>query len=222
MGAKHIGFIMDGHGRRALAHGMSRAEGYAHGLVALYRVAKRCSERGVEAVSVYALSTENLNRPEEELQAIFKVVEKFNLTYDGDYKISYMGDFDSLDDKLSSSIEQVEEKTRDNEGMWLNIAFNYGGRSELVRAFQSLLAKGKNGGTVTEDDISREMYTADCGDPDLIIRTGGDIRISNFLLWQAAYAELYFTDVLWPDFNEKELDKAIENFYSRKRRYGGV
>lgn len=128
MSAKHIGFIMDGNGRWAVAHGMSRAEGYAHGLVALYKVAKRCSERGVEAVSVYALSTENFNRPEEELQAIFKVVEKFNLTYDGKYKISYMGDFNSLDDKLASSIEQIEEKTRDNKGMWLNIAFNYGAK----------------------------------------------------------------------------------------------
>lgn len=134
MSAKHIGFIMDGNGRWAVAHGMSRAEGYAHGLVALYKVAKRCSERGVEAVSVYALSTENLNRPEEELQAIFKVVEKFNLTYDGEYKISYMGDFNSLDDKLASSIEQIEEKTRDNKGMWLNIAFNYGAKADILHA----------------------------------------------------------------------------------------
>lgn len=175
MSAKHIGFIMDGNGRWAVAHGMSRAEGYAHGLVALYKVAKRCSERGVEAVSVYALSTENLNRPEEELQAIFKVVEKFNLTYDGEYKISYMGDFNSLDDKLASSIEQIEEKTRDNKGMWLNIAFNYGAKADILHAAKVAYDHGE----FLEDTFEKHLSSSHLPPLDLIVRSGGEMRLSN-------------------------------------------
>lgn len=216
MGAKHIGFIMDGNGRWAVAHGMSRAEGYAHGLVALYKVAKRCSERGVEAVSVYALSTENLNRPQEELDSIFKVVEKFNLTYDGEYKISYMGDFNSLDDKLAYSIEQVEEKTRDNKGMWLNIALNYGAKADILHAAKVAYDHGE----FLEDTFEKHLSSSHLPPLDLIVRSGGEKRLSNFMLYEAAYAELLFLDKLWPDMDEGDVDKILDDFDKRVRKFG--
>ncbi len=216
MSAKHIGFIMDGNGRWAVAHGMSRAEGYAHGLVALYKVAKRCSERGVEAVSVYALSTENFNRPEEELQAIFKVVAKFNLTYDGEYKISYMGDFNSLDDKLASSIEQIEEKTRDNKGMWLNIAFNYGAKADILHAAKVAYDHGE----FLEDTFEKHLSSSHLPPLDLIVRSGGEMRLSNFMLYEAAYSELMFLDKLWPDMDESDVDRILEDFDKRVRKFG--
>ena len=216
MSAKHIGFIMDGNGRWAVAHGMSRAEGYAHGLVALYKVAKRCSERGVEAVSVYALSTENLNRPEEELQAIFKVVEKFNLTYDSEYKISYMGDFNSLDDKLASSIEQIEEKTRDNKGMWLNIAFNYGAKADILHAAKVAYDHGE----FLEDTFEKHLSSSHLPPLDLIVRSGGEMRLSNFMLYEAAYSELMFLDKPWPDMDESDVDRILEDFDKRGRKFG--
>lgn len=217
MGAKHIGFIMDGNGRWAVAHGMSRAEGYAHGLVALYKVAKRCSERGVEAVSVYALSTENLNnRPQEELDAIFKVVEKFNLTYDGDYKISYMGDFDSLDDKLAFSIEQVEQKTRENKGMWLNIALNYGARADIIHAAKIAYDHGE----FLEDAFEKYLSSSHLPPLDLVVRSGGEMRLSNFMLYESAYAELMFLDKFWPDMEESDIDAVLDEFDKRVRKFG--
>lgn len=223
---KHIAIIMDGNGRWAQKRGLPREIGHKYGASTFRKIVNYCGKIGLHAVTAYAFSTENWKRPQKEIHSILSLlrqyideIEKTVDQYDAHFR--FIGDLSVFDGELVKRIGNLEQQTRDR-AFTLNIAFNYGGRSELVRAFQSLLAKGKNGGTVTEDDISREMYTADCGDPDLIIRTGGDIRISNFLLWQAAYAELYFTDVLWPDFNEKELDKAIENFYSRKRRYGGV
>lgn len=217
MGAKHIGFIMDGNGRWAVAHGMSRAEGYAHGLVALYKVAKRCSERSVEAVSVYALSTENLNnRPQEELDAIFKVVEKFNLTYDGDYKISYMGDFDSLDDKLAFSIEQVEQKTRENKGMWLNIALNYGARADIIHAAKIAYDHGE----FLEDTFEKHLSSSHLPPLDLVVRSGGEMRLSNFMLYESAYAELMFLDKFWPDMEESDVDAVLDEFDKRVRKFG--
>lgn len=216
MGAKHIGFIMDGNGRWAVAHGMSRSEGYAHGLMALYKVAKRCSERGVDAISVYALSTENLLRPQEELEAIFKVVEKFNYTYEGDYKISYMGDFNSLDDKLALSIEHVEEKTRDNKGMWLNIAFNYGARWDILHAAKVCYDHGE----FLEDTFEKNLSSSHLPPLDLIVRSGGEMRLSNFMLYEAAYSELMFLDKLWPDMDESDVDKILDDFEKRVRKFG--
>lgn len=216
MGAKHIGFIMDGNGRWAVAHGMSRSEGYAHGLMALYKVAKRCSERGVEAVSVYALSTENLLRPEEELNAIFKVVEKFNYNHDGDYKISYMGDFNSLDDKLALSIEHVEDKTRDNKGMWLNIAFNYGARWDILHAAKVCYDHGE----FLDDTFEKHLSSSHLPPLDLIVRSGGEKRLSNFMLYEAAYSELAFLDKLWPDMDESDVDFVLDDFDKRQRKFG--
>ncbi len=213
---KHIGFIMDGNGRWAQARSLPRTEGYAHGLIALYKVAKRCSELGVEAISVYAFSTENNARPTGEIDAIADVVKKFNLTYDGNYKISYMGDISSLSDGLARSIENVEERTRDNEGMWLNIAFNYGGQQDIIHASQVAYDHGE----FVEDTFEKHLSSAHLPRLDAVVRTGGQKRLSNFMLYESAYAELIFIDKLWPDMDESDVDAIINEFESRERKFG--
>lgn len=213
---KHIGFIMDGNGRWAQARSLERANGYAYGLVALYKVAKRCSELGVEAISVYAFSTENNARPSGEIEAIADVVKKFNLTYDGNYKISYMGDISSLPDGLARSIEKVEERTRDNDGMWLNIGFNYGGRADIIHAAQVAYDHGE----FVEDTFESNLSSAHLPSLDLVVRTGGQKRLSNFMLYESAYAELVFLDKLWPDMDESDVDAVIAEFESRQRKFG--
>ncbi|MBR4800085.1 MAG: di-trans,poly-cis-decaprenylcistransferase [Clostridia bacterium] len=216
MGANHVGFIMDGNGRWATAHGLSRAEGYAYGLIALRKVAKRCEERGVKAVSVYAFSTENIARPTDEINAIFGVVEKFNLTYDGRFKICYMGDFSTLPDKLADSIESVEQRTADNEGMTLNIAFNYGGRADIIHAAKIAYDHGE----FIEDTFEKNLGSSRLPALDMIVRTGGEKRLSNFMLYEAAYAELFFLDKLWPDMQESDVDALLEDFEKRTRKFG--
>ncbi len=221
---RHIAIIMDGNGRWAKKRGLPREIGHKYGAETFRKIVEYCGKIGLRALTVYAFSTENWKRPEKEVKSILSLLRQYvsecekNIDKYQAY-FHFIGDLSVFDTELRERIEKIEERTKDRP-LVLNIAFNYGGRSELTRAFSRLLESGKR--EITEEDISRELYTAVCGDPDLIIRTGGDMRISNFLLWQAAYAELYFTDVLWPDFNEAELDKAIENFYSRKRRFGGV
>lgn len=221
---RHIAIIMDGNGRWATKRGLPREVGHKNGALAFRKIVEYAGEIGLKAMTVYAFSTENWKRPQKEVDAIMSLLrqyvdecerslKKYNVAY------RFIGDLSVFDDALRLRIANIEKATAHHPFL-LNIAFNYGGRSELARAFSVLATEGKT--EVTEEDISRSLYTSLCGDPDLIIRTGGDMRISNFLLWQAAYAELYFTDVLWPDFDCKELDKAIESFYNRKRRYGGV
>lgn len=221
---KHIAIIMDGNGRWAQKRGLPREFGHKHGAGTLRRIVEHCGKIGLKALTVYAFSTENWKRPKKEIDSILsllrqyveeceKNVEKYRAHF------RFIGDLSVFDQELQDRIARLQEQTKDRPFV-LNIAFNYGGRSEIVRAYSRLLENGKR--EITEDDVAEELYTAFCGDPDLIIRTGGDMRISNFLLWQAAYAELYFTDVLWPDFKEDELELAIENFYARKRRFGGV
>ena len=221
---KHIAIIMDGNGRWATKRGLPREIGHQHGAATLRKIVDYCGKIGLGALTVYAFSTENWKRPEKEVKSIMSLMKQYvdecekNLNkYKAHFR--FIGDLSVFDDNLRKRISDIEERTQ-NHSFVFNIAFNYGGRSELVRAFTRLRESEKK--EITEKDIENELYTSICGDPDLIIRTGGDMRISNFLLWQAAYAELYFTDVLWPDFDERELDKAIENFYSRKRRFGGV
>lgn len=207
---------MDGNGRWAQARSMPRSEGYAHGLVALYKVAKRCSELGVEAVSVYAFSTENNARPLDEIDAIAKVVQKFNLSYDGNYKISYMGDIASLPDSLANSIEIVEQNTADNDGMWLNIAFNYGGRADIIHAAKVAYDHGE----FIEDTFESHLSSAHLPPLDAVVRTGGEKRLSNFMLYESAYTELIFLDKLWPDMQESDVDDIIAEFENRNRKFG--
>lgn len=216
MVANHIAFIMDGNGRWATVHGLSRAEGYAYGLMALRRVAKRCEEKGVKAVSVYAFSTENIARPTDEIDAIFDVVRKFNLTYDGKFRICYMGDFSTLPDKLADSIESVEQRTQDNEGMILNIAFNYGGRADILHAAKIAYDYGE----FLEDAFERHLGSSRLPALDMIVRTGGEMRLSNFMLYEAAYAELFFLDKLWPDMTEEDVDSLLAGFEKRMRKFG--
>ena len=221
---KHIAIIMDGNGRWATKRGLPRELGHKQGAVTFRKILKHCEKIGLKCLTVYAFSTENWKRPQKEVDSIMSLLEQYVAECEKDIKkynvyYRFIGDLSRFDESLRERIRAIEEKTSENEFV-LNIAFNYGGRSEITRAFNRLAKAGKT--EITEEDIAGELYTVRGGDPDLIIRTGGDLRISNFLLWQAAYAELYFTDTLWPDFDEDALDHAIEDFYVRKRRYGGV
>lgn len=216
----HIAFIMDGNGRWAKKRGMPREYGHKIGVEAFKRMVEACNDIGVKCITVYAFSTENWKRPKKEVDSIMGLLDEYlGKECPDDISIRIIGDIDVLDKKLKDKILDIENKTKDGSKI-LNIAINYGSRSELVRAFNRLMAQGKT--CISEEDIQRELYTYDCPDPDLIIRTGGDIRISNFLLWQAAYSELYFTDTLWPDMTREDLMAAVENYYTRKRRYGGL
>ena len=219
----HIAFIMDGNGRWAKKRGMPREYGHRFGVQAFRKILDHCQKIGLQTATFYAFSTENWKRPKKEVDAIMKLMDQYlteceKKLSDYNFRICFLGDKAVFDEKRRTRMERLEQKTADRVAT-LNIALNYGGRDEIVYACNKLIAKGK---PVTEADVSAALYTAKSADPDLIIRTGGDLRISNFLLWQAAYAELYFTDCLWPDFGPAELDAAIEDFYKRKRRFGGV
>lgn len=221
---QHIAFIMDGNGRWAERRGMPRRYGHRHGAEAFRRVVRYCGDIGIKYVTVYAFSTENWGRPDKEINSIMKLLgnyldecEKSFGEYD--IRMRFIGDLSRLDPVLVAKAVDLEEKTK-NHSLTLNIALNYGGKDELVRAVNSLIGKGKS--SVTAEDIEDELYTAGIPDPDLIVRTAGEQRLSNFLMWQSAYSELYFTDTLWPDMTSDDIDKAVHEFYSRQRRYGKV
>ena len=218
---KHIAFIMDGNGRWAKKRALPRQVGHKFGVETFEKTVNDCFELGIKIVTVYAFSTENWSRPKEEVDAIMSLLEKYlkRLEKYENVRVIFLGDKEIFPEKLKNKLIAVEEKTKDREFI-LNVALNYGGRAELVYAVNELIKEGKT--EVTEDDISEHLYTKESSEPDLIVRTANEYRISNFLLWQCAYSEFYFTDVLWPDFNKKELIKAIESFYSRKRRFGGI
>ena len=221
---EHIAIIMDGNGRWAKQRGMAREQGHRFGVKAFERILEHCRDIGVKVVTVYAFSTENWKRPEKEVKSIMRLMEHYLSEFEKNsgrlnFQLRFLGDKAPFGEKLRAKMEHIEEISRGRENI-LNVGFNYGGRDEIAYACNRLIAAGVE--RVTEADISAALYTGGCPDPDMIIRTGGDLRISNFMLWQAAYAELYFTDVLWPDFGPAELDAAIEEFYTRQRRYGGV
>ena len=207
---------MDGNGRWATAHNLPRTKGYSAGLDALKRVAGECARRGVEVVSVYAFSTENNARPEAEKQAIFEVVKRFNDNYDGDMRILYMGDLDALPDDVFESVREVEDKTSTNSGITLNIALNYGAKDDIIHACK--LAYDHGDFTVS----GFESNLATCGLPalDAIVRTGGEKRLSNFMLYECAYSELFFLDKLWPDMTEGDVDEILDEFENRNRKFG--
>ena len=221
---KHIAFIMDGNGRWAQKRGKPREYGHRFGVEALERVSRYCQSLGLHTMTVYAFSTENWKRPQVEVNAIMKLLEQYITKMSRTLKddrvcYHFLGDMSVLSPKLQENIRALEEASAEYDQI-INIAVNYGGREEIVHCCNALLAEGKE--HITEADISRRLYTSHCPDPDLIVRTGGELRLSNFLMWQSAYAELYFTDVLWPDFSTEDIDAAITAFYSRKRRYGGL
>ena len=218
---KRIAFIMDGNGRWAQKRLAPRSLGHKYGASAFKRIVKYCYELGIKTVTTYAFSTEHWSRPKSEVDSIIQLLHDYTaeVIEDGRIRIRFIGERANLSSELVEVMNNAEEKTKDREYQ-LNIAFNYGGRSEIVNACNRLISQGKE--SVTEDDISNNLYTSGLPDPDLIVRTAGEVRMSNFLLWQLAYSEFYFTDVLWPDFDKKHLLMAIESFYKRERRYGGL
>ena len=221
---RHIAFIMDGNGRWAKKRGMPREFGHKAGADTFRKICSYCRDVGFKTVTVYAFSTENWKRPKAEVDAIMNLLGSFldELVRDHEKysnRIRFIGDVSVLTPALKEKIAYAESLNADSE-ITINIALNYGGRAELTYAFSQLAAEGKT--EITEEDVSRALYTHESGDPDMIVRTGGDLRISNFLLWQAAYAELYFTEKLWPDLTPADVDDMIRDFYSRKRRYGGL
>ncbi len=217
---RHIAFIMDGNGRWAKRRGMPREYGHKMGVEAFKRVIEACDKFGVKCVTVYAFSTENWKRPQKEIDSIMKLLDEYlGASCPEMVSIRVIGDISVLDENLKEKIIALQNATANREKI-VNIAINYGSRAEIAHAVNSIIDEGRR--NITEEDITAKLYTADCPELDLIVRTGGDLRISNFLLWQAAYAELYFTDTLWPDMSEEDVAKAIESFNLRKRRYGGL
>ena len=226
---RHIAIILDGNGRWAKKRGLPRTAGHAVGSETFRKIATYCKNIGVEYLTVYAFSTENWNRPEEEVGTIMKLLGKYlNEAIDtmerDQIRMKIFGDVSALPENLQALVKKTDEISARYEGFQANICLNYGGRDEIVNAARRYAQDLKEGkaAELTEESFSNYMYSAGIPDPDLLIRPGGEQRISNFLLWQCAYAEFYFTDVLWPDFTPEELDKAIAEFNRRDRRYGGV
>ena len=220
----HVGIIMDGNGRWANLRGKKRAYGHRFGAANVETIADHAFNIGVKTLSLYAFSSENWSRPKEEVDALMDLLKKFFKKFIGkilknEVKLVVMGDISALSPDVKEVIYDDVEKSAHNDKHILNIGINYGGRQEIVYAVNKLI---DNGEKITVDNISKELYTAPYGEPDLIIRTGGEYRLSNFMLYQGAYSELYFTDVLWPDFKEEEFNKAIRDYEGRNRRFGGV
>ena len=227
---RHIAVILDGNGRWAKKRGLPRSAGHMAGAENFRKIATYCQELGIEYLTVYAFSTENWKRPEEEVGGIMKLLDKYLRECVSDMekkhiRMKIFGDTSRLSPELRALIGETDEITKRVEGFQANICLNYGGRAEIVRAAQCYAADvlaGKETGELTEEKLAGYMYSAGIPDPELIIRPGGEYRLSNFLLWQCAYSEFYYTDTLWPDFTPEELDKAIAAFASRDRRFGGV
>lgn len=226
---KHIAIVMDGNGRWARAKNRPRFMGHKKGVEAVREIVKTCFELKVECLSLFAFSSENWKRPEEEITHLMGL---FMLALDreakalarNNVKLKVIGDLSSFSEKLQNKIKQVEELTAESTGLKLIVAANYGGRWDITQASKMLVKQVESGDksidSITEEDLTEKLTTKDIPDPDLFIRTGGEKRISNFLIWQMAYAELYFTDILWPDFNADHLNTAIQDYSSRQRRFG--
>lgn len=226
---KHIAIIMDGNRRWAKKRGLPTGLGHSEGANTLEKLADACEELGVKYLTVFAFSTENWKRSSEEVDYLMKLLAKHIADFDKRIKnrnvrFRLVGDINGLNDELKEGIRAIEERTKDKTGLTVNIAINYGGRAEIINATKQI-AKDAKAGIINEDEISEEtiyryLQTKDTPDPELMIRTGGEIRLSGFLLWQVSYSELYFTDVLWPDFDKSELEKAIAEYNNRKRNFG--
>ena len=227
----HIAFIMDGNGRWAKLRGKERSEGHVAGMEALRRTVQHAAEVGIKYLTVYAFSTENWGRPQEEVEALMGLICKgvemeAPTLVEAGIKVVSIGDRSRFSEDVRKALERIEELTAKGERMTFVLALNYSSRSELTMAVKAIADKVRNGelkvDDIDEKSISEALYTSTIPDPDLIIRTSGECRLSNFLLWQASYAELYFTDVLWPDFDRAALDEALKAYTLRDRRYGLV
>lgn len=224
---KHVGIIMDGNGRWAKKRFLPRSLGHRAGMEALHDIVREAHCMGLEALTVYAFSTENWQRPLQEVNAIFGLLTEYfareidELDANG-IKIVTLGDIVPFPDKLKECITEAVERTKDNSGLKFCIAINYGARAEIVYAIKRIISKGITADSIEAQTVSDELYTSGLPDPDLIIRTAGEQRLSNFLLWQAAYSEFVFTDICWPDFTPEEFRKCIMEFMKRTRRFGKV
>ncbi len=228
---RHIGIIMDGNGRWATKRHLPRSAGHKQGAETLKKIVKYANSLGVKVITAYAFSTENWNRPQKEVDALMDLLYNYLLQAEEQFKgtnciLKVIGDQTPLSDKIKEAIRHAEEITRDNTGLVLNVALNYGGRDEIIHAAKAFAADIKCGNLslddLTEENFSRLMYTKENSDVDLIIRPSGELRLSNFLLWQAAYAEFWFNDICWPDFKEDDLRRAILDYQKRNRRFGKV
>ena len=228
---QHVAIILDGNGRWAKAKGMPRNYGHAQGSKNVEKICEEAWRMGIKYLTVYAFSTENWNRPKEEVNALMKLLRNYMKTClktaaKNDMKVRVIGDITKLDEDIQKRILELEEATKNNGGLNFQIAINYGSRDEITRAVRTLAEDVKEGKLMPEEVneacIERYLDTHDIPDPDLLIRTSGEQRLSNYLLWQLAYSEFYFTKVPWPDFSPEELKKAVEEYSNRDRRYGGL
>lgn len=224
-GLNHIAIIMDGNRRWAKEKNLPTAMGHKKGVDALKTAVKSCHKFGIKYLTVYAFSTENWNRKPEEVKFLMELLahtikNELDELYDNDVVIKFIGDLSQLNKKLQKILNDSMEKTKNNKGVNLQIAFNYGSRNEIVNAVKTIVKQGYKEEEVTEELLSKQLYTSEIPDPDLLIRTGGEMRISNYLLWQIAYAEFLVTPKYWPEFGEDEMAEAVVEFKNRQRRYG--
>lgn len=224
---KHVAIILDGNGRWAKSKGMPRTYGHTMGAQNVEPICRAAYELGIRYVTLYAFSTENWNRPKSEVDALMKLLKNYlknciKIADKNNMRVRVLGDITKLDEKFQKQICDLEEKSSKNTGLHLQIAINYGSRDEMIRAMKKMFRDGVTEDEITEEKFATYLDTGDIPDPDLMIRTSGEQRLSNYLLWQFAYSELYFTDVPWPDFSAEELQKAVEDYSRRDRRYGKV
>ncbi|MGL5822236.1 MAG: isoprenyl transferase [Sarcina sp.] len=224
---KHIAIIMDGNGRWAKKRGLPRTMGHKAGAETIRKVLKECDSLGVKYLTLYAFSTENWKRPKDEVNAIMKLLVEFLRKeiaelHSNNVKVTTIGDLDKIPKFCQDEIAMAKELTKDNTGVVLNVAFNYGGRDEIIRAIKKCIDSGINSSEITEDVFEKYLDTCGMPDPDIIIRPSGEQRISNYLLWQCAYSEFWYSNINWPDFKPEDLREAIYDFQNRDRRFGGV
>ena len=223
----HVAFIMDGNGRWATKRGLPRLEGHRVGVDRIHKVLETLGTKGVQFVTLYAFSTENWNRPADEVQGILEILydalqNQTEELHDNNVRIVHIGKSNGLSPELQDAVTDAQELTKANSGVTLNVAFNYGGRDEILEAVKRVVRDRVPAEDIDEALFSKYLFTADTPDPDLIIRTGGELRISNFLLWQSAYSEYYHTATLWPDLDTAELERVLAAFANRQRRFGRV
>lgn len=224
---RHVAIIMDGNGRWAKRRGLPRNKGHEAGTENVRPIVQACPDLGIEYLTLWAFSTENWRRPKDEVEGIFEILSARIATetgalHEAGVRIKHIGTMEGIAPDLAGAVQWAVDLTRDNTLMTLTLAFNYGGRAELVGAIRQMLRDGLDPDSVTEETVSRYLHTADTPDPDLIIRPSGEFRLSNFLVWQGAYAELYFADILWPDFGPADLKDAVNDFKKRQRRFGAT
>ncbi|HOY08786.1 MAG TPA: isoprenyl transferase [Candidatus Omnitrophota bacterium] len=228
---RHIAIIMDGNGRWAKSKNLPRFRGHLEGVKRIEEISSAANDLGIEVLTIFAFSTENWHRPKKEVSMLINMLstvltKRLNGLVEGNIRLRFMGKREGIPSAVLKTVDRAIEKTKRNSGLILNLAFNYGARQEIVDALKHLVTEVQKGrlavADLDESRISRTLYTFDLPDPDLLIRTSGEQRISNFLLWQLSYSELYFTNVFWPDFTKKELEKALREFQKRERRFGSL